>query len=455
VASKESALIPSPGQPRDHQWDVGEWDTAEWNVAADWIPGASEQTPPTKGAVDGWDTAEWDMRANWTTPLPSESTGGQWSPAESALTRGPGSFADHPGPACFTDSADAIGSAWSDGSAQTGGSARSDGSARTSGSAWTGGSAWTDGSDEGTDAERWATQLSEGDSSSDTVDTLAPPSRGRHRVAKQRTRARGTAVFGVAAAAVLGVGSVASAQGRSPVSLSLPDLPEVEDMPGIGTIVADVTGSADATSTEAPFEYDAGEALRVRILDQANQQRSAAADTKRDATAVKAAKEAAATKVRVEAAAKKKAAAEAVKRKAAAEAIRLAKSYTKPVSSYTLTAGFGQSSSLWANTHTGQDFAAPTGTPVSAVHGGTITSAGWAGSYGYRIIETLDDGTELWYCHLSSMTVTSGNVTTGETIGRVGATGNVTGPHLHLEVRPDGGGPIDPAPWLRARGLNI
>ncbi|MDX6328005.1 MAG: hypothetical protein QOI83_388, partial [Streptomycetaceae bacterium] len=58
-------------------------------------------------------------------------------------------------------------------------------------------------------------------------------------------------------------------------------------------------------------------------------------------------------------------------------------------------------------------------------------------------------------CHQSSMIVTSGKVTTGQTIGRVGATGNVTGPHLHLEVRPGGGAPIDPMPWLRAKGLVV
>ncbi len=106
-------------------------------------------------------------------------------------------------------------------------------------------------------------------------------------------------------------------------------------------------------------------------------------------------------------------------------------------------------------THTGQDFAAPTGTPVRAVHSGTITQAGWAGSYGYRIVLTLDDGTELWFCHLSSMVQTSGKVSTGDVIARVGATGNVTGPHLHLEVRPGAGAPIDPMPWLREHGLNV
>jgi murein DD-endopeptidase MepM/ murein hydrolase activator NlpD len=265
-------------------------------------------------------------------------------------------------------------------------------------------------------------------------------------------------VFGVAAA-VLGVGGVAAADGHSPVAVSLPDLPDgVTDMPVIGSLVADVTGhtaAATVPDTGTTLGANAGEALRARILDQAQQQKTAAARSAEQAAATKAAKAAAAKKVRAEAAAKKKAAEAAAKKTAAEAAAKLASSYVKPVASYTLTAGFGETSSLWATIHTGQDFAAPTGTPVKAIHGGTITSAGWAGSYGYRIILTMDDGTELWFCHLSSMLVTSGKVTTGETIARVGATGNVTGPHLHLEVRPGGGAPIDPMPWLRAKGLVV
>jgi murein DD-endopeptidase MepM/ murein hydrolase activator NlpD len=121
---------------------------------------------------------------------------------------------------------------------------------------------------------------------------------------------------------------------------------------------------------------------------------------------------------------------------------------------YHLTARFGDYSSLWANFHTGLDFAAPTGTPIMAVAGGTITEIGYSGAYGNRTIEKLPDGTELWYCHQNEFgTQVGAKVQPGQVIGYVGSTGNVTGPHLHLEVHPDGGDPVDPYPVLVAHGL--
>jgi murein DD-endopeptidase MepM/ murein hydrolase activator NlpD len=121
---------------------------------------------------------------------------------------------------------------------------------------------------------------------------------------------------------------------------------------------------------------------------------------------------------------------------------------------YHLTARFGDYSPLWSHFHTGLDFAAPTGTPIMAVAGGTITDVGYSGAYGNRTIETLADGTELWYCHQNSFGTTVGaTVRPGEVIGYVGSTGNVTGPHLHLEVHPGGGDPVDPYAALVAHGL--
>ena len=210
---------------------------------------------------------------------------------------------------------------------------------------------------------------------------------------------------------------------------------------------------------------DPGAALCARILGQATAQREAAARAEREAVekaaAERSAREAAERKVRERAAAaraeaeeKARARAEAAARADAERRALLAESYIKPVASCTLGAAFGETD-LWANLHTGQDFTAPTGTPVHAVHGGTVSSAGWAGSYGYRVVLTLDDGTELWYCHLSTMVATEGRVTTGDTVGRVGATGNVPAPHLHLEVRPGGRDPIDPLAWLHSHDVAV
>lgn len=131
-----------------------------------------------------------------------------------------------------------------------------------------------------------------------------------------------------------------------------------------------------------------------------------------------------------------------------------ARQWVLPLAGYTLTASFGETSSLWSSTHTGQDFAAAEGTTLVAIAPATVTSTSYDGAYGNKTVLTLEDGTELWYCHQSSIEVSRGDqVDPGEAIGAVGSTGNVTGPHLHLEVRPDGGDPVDPVPVLARHGV--
>ncbi|KRF18897.1 hypothetical protein ASG90_03120 [Nocardioides sp. Soil797] len=126
-----------------------------------------------------------------------------------------------------------------------------------------------------------------------------------------------------------------------------------------------------------------------------------------------------------------------------------------PLSNYRLTATFGQSSGLWSSTHTGLDFAAPTGTPIMSVTNGTVTSAEYAGAYGNQVIVTTDEGEELWYCHMNEFAASVGDkVRAGDVLGYVGSTGNVTGPHMHLEVRPGAGDPVDPYSALVAHGLH-
>lgn len=115
-----------------------------------------------------------------------------------------------------------------------------------------------------------------------------------------------------------------------------------------------------------------------------------------------------------------------------------------PLASYALTATYGEYG-LWASYHTGLDFNGNSGDPIMSVANGTVTQTGYDGAYGNKTVVTLDDGTEIWFCHQTSIYVSVGDtVRGGEVIGTVGATGNVTGSHLHLEVRPGGGDPVDP-----------
>jgi murein DD-endopeptidase MepM/ murein hydrolase activator NlpD len=125
-----------------------------------------------------------------------------------------------------------------------------------------------------------------------------------------------------------------------------------------------------------------------------------------------------------------------------------------PTVGYHLTARFGQASGLWSHLHTGLDFAAPSGNPIYAIANGVITDAGYDGAYGNKTVETLPDGTEIWYCHQSTIGVEVGDkVIQSNQIGTVGSTGNVTGPHVHIEVRPGGGDPVDPYPEFLLHGV--
>ncbi|MFC3578344.1 M23 family metallopeptidase [Streptomyces yaanensis] len=147
----------------------------------------------------------------------------------------------------------------------------------------------------------------------------------------------------------------------------------------------------------------------------------------------------------------------AEKRKAAEEAARkerLRPKFALPVMQRGLSAYFGQAGVNWMSVHTGIDFPVSYGTTVMAATDGTVRTQ-WNSAYGNMMIVTAKDGTETWYCHLSSYRVASGTtVKAGDPIAYSGNSGNSTGPHLHFEVRPSGGSPIDPLPWLRSHGLN-
>ncbi|MFV0134119.1 peptidoglycan DD-metalloendopeptidase family protein [Streptomyces sp. HMX87] len=148
---------------------------------------------------------------------------------------------------------------------------------------------------------------------------------------------------------------------------------------------------------------------------------------------------------------------EAEKKRAAEEAARkerLRPKFALPVAQHGLSAYYGQSGINWMSVHSGIDFPVSYGTPVLAATDGTVRTQ-WNSAYGNMMIVTAKDGTETWYCHLSSYRVPSGTVVkAGDPIAYSGNSGNSTGPHLHFEVRPGGGSAIDPLSWLRSHGLD-
>jgi murein DD-endopeptidase MepM/ murein hydrolase activator NlpD len=117
---------------------------------------------------------------------------------------------------------------------------------------------------------------------------------------------------------------------------------------------------------------------------------------------------------------------------------------------WTISSGFGAGGGYWSSgSHTGLDFAQPSGADVYAAKNGTVVEAGWGGAYGNTVVIQHSDGTQTRYAHLSAIHVSVGQtVTAGQHIGDVGSTGNSTGPHLHFEVMDSQGNFMDPAAWL-------
>ncbi len=115
------------------------------------------------------------------------------------------------------------------------------------------------------------------------------------------------------------------------------------------------------------------------------------------------------------------------------------------------TSGYGW---RWGRLHGGIDIAAPIGTPILAAASGVVDYATWNdGGYGNMIDIRHADGTITRYAHMNELYVKEGQtVSQGQTIGAMGSTGFSTGPHLHFEIRPNGGGAIDPMAFLASAG---
>jgi murein DD-endopeptidase MepM/ murein hydrolase activator NlpD len=109
------------------------------------------------------------------------------------------------------------------------------------------------------------------------------------------------------------------------------------------------------------------------------------------------------------------------------------------------TDGFGPRGSGF---HTGIDYPAPKGTPVTAARDGVVRTAGWLPGYGKVVQLRHEQGVTTLYTHLSRILVDRGRrVARGTVVGLVGQTGDATGPHLHFEVRVRGAA-VEPAPAL-------
>ncbi|MDR6979288.1 murein DD-endopeptidase MepM/ murein hydrolase activator NlpD [Streptomyces sp. 3330] len=187
----------------------------------------------------------------------------------------------------------------------------------------------------------------------------------------------------------------------------------------------------------------ASEAVAEQVDDQVAVQKHAAFE--------EAARQAAAKKAVEEREARVRAAREAERKRL--------NTFVSPITGSYVSTSYQASSSLWSSgSHTGIDFHAASGTTVHAVGMGTVVEAGWGGAYGNQIVIKMNDGTYTQYGHLSSIEVAVGQqVTPGQRIALSGATGNVTGAHLHFEARTTAeyGSDIDPVAYLRNHGVNV
>lgn len=139
----------------------------------------------------------------------------------------------------------------------------------------------------------------------------------------------------------------------------------------------------------------------------------------------------------------------------AAPAIRVSgpHAWVKPLANYAITSTFGY---RWGKLHPADDLAVPVGTPVRALSSGVVILAQWSGGYGNKIEIRYWDGTVSWYAHNSKLKVKAGDtVAPGQIVALSGDTGHSTGPHVHVEIHPNGGDPVNPMGWFKAHGIPL
>ncbi|MER6132385.1 M23 family metallopeptidase [Streptomyces sp. NPDC001815] len=250
---------------------------------------------------------------------------------------------------------------------------------------------------------------------------------GKHRRPSSMKRATRRTV-GVAALATTGVVG----------TLAVPALAAESAVEQTGLTKAVTIGDSVAE------EIDAQAAAQQQAADEAAAREKAEADAKKRA-------EEAAAKAKKEREAKARAAREAERKRLNA--------YVSPITGSYVSTAYKAGGAVWSSgSHTGIDFHAASGTAVHAVGSGTVVEAGWGGAYGNQVVIKMTDGTFTQYGHLSSIGVSVGQtVTPGQQIALSGATGNVTGAHLHFEARATAeyGSDMDPVGYLRSHGVNV
>ena len=278
--------------------------------------------------------------------------------------------------------------------------------------------------------------------------------RSSRRNATRRTQLIGLTAALAAAAGTTTVGLSSSATGPANASGSTGLNPSQAEALTAARIDRRDLGSRDASRIDLSLAATRKAAAETAAKQRAARLAANATLTQRRSLALAAAKAAAAKKAAANAKALAAAKEEALEKAAAIKAAAAPK-IVLPTTGYHLTARFNQAGGRWAHNHTGLDFAAPMGTPVRSVMAGEVIQADFEGAYGRQVKVRHADGTVTSYSHMSEFDVSVGDsVEAGTMVGRIGMTGNTTGPHVHFEVLPGGGDPIDPEPWLREHGLN-
>ncbi len=268
----------------------------------------------------------------------------------------------------------------------------------------------------------------------------------------------------------LEIARVRQANAESTARVTRDQMAEAEEQAAAAKAAADAQVAAQQGAVAAAEEAKAAldgqlQAAQIRLLELQGardayaqwQQQKAAEEAEEAAAAARAAEEAAAAAAAARRAATAPSSSGSSSSGSAASAASSGGSgpYVKPTSGRTSSC-FGL---RWGTLHGGVDIAAPIGTPIYAAASGTVARTGPATGFGLAVYIRGDDGAVTVYGHVNAEYVRKGErVSAGELIAEVGNRGQSTGPHLHFEVHPSGamhGGQVDPAAWLRARGVSI